>query len=176
MSAYIIQGSDGRFYGPADEAAIDAWASEGRILADTVLIEQGTNRRLVARDIPRLHHHFKYAPAPGTVQSSHQPYTPQSKYHNPLPFIADPRQIQAPIGYARKRKATAAILAFFLGFIGAHRFYLGYSTTGIWMLAITVVGYYMCTWGPVITMVWATLDLVSILTGQMKDANGFALD
>jgi TM2 domain-containing membrane protein YozV len=40
------------------------------------------------------------------------------------------------------KKLVAGLLAIFLGFFGAHKFYLGYTTTGIIQLIISV-----CTLG-----------------------------
>jgi TM2 domain-containing membrane protein YozV len=50
----------------------------------------------------------------------------------------------------------AAILCFFLGYLGIHRFYLGYTTIGILQL-ITAGG---CG-------IWALIDLIRILTGDL---------
>jgi TM2 domain-containing membrane protein YozV len=50
----------------------------------------------------------------------------------------------------------AAILCFFLGYLGIHRFYLGYTTIGILQL-ITAGG---CG-------IWALIDLFRILTGDL---------
>ena len=41
---------------------------------------------------------------------------------------------------AGKNRVTAALLAIFLGGIGAHEFYLGHSTSGLIRLAIGIVG------------------------------------
>lgn len=39
-----------------------------------------------------------------------------------------------------KNKVVAGLLAIFLGGLGIHKFYLGYSTAGIIMLAVSVLG------------------------------------
>ena len=41
---------------------------------------------------------------------------------------------------AGKNRVTAALLAIFLGGIGAHEFYLGHGTSGLIRLAIGIVG------------------------------------
>ena len=38
------------------------------------------------------------------------------------------------------KRLTAALLAFFLGVFGAHKFYLGYNTQGVVMLLVSVLG------------------------------------
>lgn len=45
----------------------------------------------------------------------------------------------AAAGVARKSKGTAAVLAFFLGGFGVHKFYLGYPGAGLTMLLVTVL-------------------------------------
>jgi TM2 domain-containing membrane protein YozV len=71
-----------------------------------------------------------------------------------------------------KSKAVAAILAFFFGAFGVHRFYLGHNGTGAAMLIITIV---TCGWGGIAMGIWALVDFVLILTGGLNDAQGRAL-
>jgi len=60
-----------------------------------------------------------------------------------------------------KRILPAFLLCFFLGFIGAHRFYVGKTGTAIAMI-FTIGGLGL----------WALIDLILILTGSFKDKNG----
>jgi TM2 domain-containing membrane protein YozV len=62
-----------------------------------------------------------------------------------------------------RNKYVAAILAFFLGTLGIHRFYLGRNGTGVLMIviSITVVGL-------LVTGLWALIDTVRYLV--MSDA------
>ena len=53
------------------------------------------------------------------------------------------------------------LLAFFLGFIGAHRFYVGKNGTGILMI-LTVGGIGL----------WVLFDLIVIITGNFKTKQG----
>jgi len=53
------------------------------------------------------------------------------------------------------------LLAFFLGFIGAHRFYVGKNGTGILMI-LTVGGIGL----------WVLFDLIIIITGNFKTKQG----
>ena len=60
-----------------------------------------------------------------------------------------------------KSKTTAILLCLFLGFIGVHRFYLGYTLFGVIQL-LTLGG----------LGIWALIDLVRIITGGIKDSEG----
>lgn len=75
----------------------------------------------------------------------------------------------AAAGGEQKSKLTAVLLAFFLGGIGIHDFYLGYNKYGIIKIILTV-----CT--GVGGGVWALVDFIRLLTGSLHtDANGVEL-
>ena len=62
-----------------------------------------------------------------------------------------------------RNKIVAALLAFFVGPIGVHRFYLGRTGSGIAMLVLT------CTLiGLLVTVPWAIVDMIRYLV--MPDA------
>ena len=72
-------------------------------------------------------------------------------------------------GGEQKSKLVAVLLAFFLGSIGIHDFYLGYNKNGIIKIVLTV-----CT--GVGGGIWALIDFIRLLTGSFdKDANGVEL-
>lgn len=56
---------------------------------------------------------------------------------------------------------TTLLFAFFLGFLGGHRFYVGKIGTGIAQL-LTLGG---CG-------IWSLIDLIMIITGKFTDAKG----
>lgn len=60
-----------------------------------------------------------------------------------------------------KSQLVALLLAIFVGGIGIHRFYLGYTTQGIIQL-LTLGG---CG-------VWSLIDLIRIITGDLKPKGG----
>lgn len=62
-----------------------------------------------------------------------------------------------------RNKYVAAVLAFFLGVFGIHRFYLGRTGSGIVMLVLTIT-----LFGIVLSGLWALIDTVRYLV--MSDA------
>ena len=64
-------------------------------------------------------------------------------------------------GTSPKDKATAAILCFFLGGLGIHRFYVGKPWTGILMI-VTLGG----------LGIWTLIDFIRILCGSFSDGQG----
>jgi len=74
-----------------------------------------------------------------------------------------------------KSKLAAGLLAFFVGTLGIHNFYLGNTQRGVIQLLITIVGGFLIV-GPLITMVWSIVEGVQILTGTIHtDAAGIEL-
>ena len=68
-----------------------------------------------------------------------QPTDPQyNSYGQNPPAQAGAQYAAAPVG--GKSKMTAALLAFFLGGIGVHNFYLGEKTKGLIHIALAVLG------------------------------------
>ena len=58
-------------------------------------------------------------------------------------------------------KLTAIILCFFLGGLGIHRFYLGYTLIGVIQL-LTFGGF----------LIWAIVDFIRLIIGSLKDSEG----
>jgi TM2 domain-containing membrane protein YozV len=71
-----------------------------------------------------------------------------------------------------KSQIVAAILAFFLGTLGVHRFYLGYTGKGFIFLALFLLGF--VTFGITIlaAAIWALIDFIRILTGGLQPKDG----
>jgi TM2 domain-containing membrane protein YozV len=73
----------------------------------------------------------------------------------------------------QKSKSTAALLAFFLGGAGIHRFYLGYTGIGFTQLFLLLGGWLTCGITAIGAGIWAFVDFIRILTGSLgKDAEG----
>lgn len=83
----------------------------------------------------------------------HSPQSPQSPYSAPNPGAP------TPIVGADK-KLPAAICGILLGAFGVHKFILGYTQTGIIMLAVTLVGS-LLTFG----LVGAAMGIIGLIEG-----------
>ena len=83
------------------------------------------------------------------------------------PAYGQPAYGQPFAAGAPKQWIVAVLLAFFLGTLGIHNFYLGYTTKGIiqLVLTITVIGIFVS--GP-----WALIDFIMLL----MRAGSFATD
>lgn len=96
------------------------------------------------------------------ASAGNQPMQAQPQFQQPVINVVNTNQnINAGYGYARKSKWTAFFLCLFLGFAGAHRFYVGKAGTGI--LYLLTVGLYGFGW---------IIDLLLILIGGFRDKAG----
>lgn len=109
-----------------------------------------------------------------------QPYQPPMQMQtqpvrNPVPPMNG-----APVT-AQKSKITAILLALFLGGLGIHNFYLGYTNKAIAQLVIylvsiplmaIIIGFFTIF----IPGIWAFVELIMLVTGSIKtDGNGIPL-
>ncbi|MBO5369177.1 MAG: TM2 domain-containing protein [Clostridia bacterium] len=79
------------------------------------------------------------------------------------------KSVTTNVNGEQKSKLVAVLLAFFLGSIGIHDFYLGYTKYGIIKIVLT-----LCT--AVGGGIWALVDFIRLLTGSLDtDANGVEL-
>lgn len=79
-----------------------------------------------------------------------------------------------------KEKLVAGLLGIFVGWLGVHNFYLGYTIKAIIQLCITVGAFllFCCTGGLSLALIcipsiWGIVEGILILTGHIsKDGNG----
>lgn len=102
---------------------------------------------------------------PPIIRSQLSPNTrsPHTISHQPTrsrPTIR--RQQQPGYGYAQKSKIVAGLLGLFLGTLGVHNFYLGYTGKAVAQLLLTLIGWIILI-GPIISGIWALIEAVLIL-------------
>jgi len=72
-----------------------------------------------------------------------------------------------------KSKVAAGILGIFLGALGIHNFYLGYTNKAVGQLLLTLLGWCFFGLGPIVASVWGLVEGILILTGSIHtDADG----
>lgn len=79
---------------------------------------------------------------------------------------AENRPVPVRAEVSPKSRTVAAILCFFLGCFGVHRFYVGKIGTGVLMIFASFF---------VIGEVWALVDFIVILCGNFRDKEGLPL-
>jgi TM2 domain-containing membrane protein YozV len=72
------------------------------------------------------------------------------------------------------------LLWFFVGHFGAHRFYLGHVNTAVIMLVLYLIGWaticLVVGWFALVAVwIWWIVDLIQILTGQLRPIDGSRL-
>ncbi len=136
---YKIIGGDGRQYGPIGIDQLRQWIAEGRANAQTLAQVEG------AADWKPLGTFSEFAGA------------------FPPPNIPPPLQPDD----LRKSKLVAGLLGIFIGYLGIHRFYLGYVGIGVAQIIVTI-----CTCG--IGSIWGFIEGILILVGSAitTDAEG----
>lgn len=151
---YGVLGTDGVVYGPITVAGLYEWIAQGRVVPGTVLID-GQGRQMMAGSVPEL----------------------QGAFPVQAPVYAPPSFPQGGL-YAgpSKRKSVALLLAFLLGFAGAHRFYLGHTWSAVAMLVLNVaalrVDVSMAILLVVVSTIWLIADMAAIGAGRLRPADG----
>lgn len=73
----------------------------------------------------------------------------------------------------RKSKLVAGLLAIFVGTLGIHNFYLGYTSKGVTQLLLTLLS---CGILSFVTYIWSLIEGIYILIGKIDtDAKGIKL-
>ena len=116
-------------------------------------------------------------PMPQPPQYSAQPPMPQQHSAHQQPYYsAQPPMPQPGYGYPQqKSKIAAGLLGIFLGALGIHRFYLGYTKIGIIQLVLAIV---LSGLGLGFLALWGLVEGIMILAGAVyfqRDAHGVPL-
>jgi TM2 domain-containing membrane protein YozV len=93
----------------------------------------------------------------------------QHHHHYHAPQQAQPQFQQQQTYTDKKSKVVAWLLAFFLGYLGVHNFYLGFNGRGIMQLILSISFI-----GLIISIPWVCIELLTILF-YTKDARGVPL-
>lgn len=94
-------------------------------------------------------------------------YIPPSVPSSSIPKMGETQSANVQ----QKSKVVAALLAFLIGSLGIHNFYLGNTKKGIIQLIITIT-----LIGAPISQIWALIEFFMILTGNINcDSNGYSL-
>lgn len=72
-----------------------------------------------------------------------------------------------------KYKITAGLLGIFLGGLGIHNFYLGYSSKGVIQLSLFFGGIFSCGLTTMVASFWGFIEGILILVGSIdRDVDG----
>ena len=159
---YSIIGADDREYGPVELDTLVQWAREGRVVARTTVLDHTTGRRFLACDLEQLNAVFTAAP---TVA----PPAKRQSAGYALGSVPPGVVVSVDSLKPRRSRIAAGLLGIFLGALGVHRFYLGYTGVGTLMLCITL---FTCGLGAAITSIWGLVEGILCLLGAMTDADG----
>lgn len=110
----------------------------------------------------RITHNRRRTP---TISSRRSPQYAQPAYNQPQyaqQTYYQAAQQQPGHGYAQKSKIVAGILGLFLGTLGIHNFYLGYTGKAVAQLLLTLIGWIILI-GPIISGIWALIEAILIL-------------
>ena len=98
----------------------------------------------------------------GALTVSYASFPVQRTTNNNVTVVENNEELTSPAAAGEgKSQVTALILVAFIGGLGIHRFYLGYTWQGIVQL-LTLGG---CG-------VWALIDLIRIITGDLQPKDG----
>lgn len=72
--------------------------------------------------------------------------------------------------YSTKSRTITTVLAFFLGGIGVHRFYVGKTGTGLLQILLTI-----SIVGLIVAIPWVWIDIILAATGNFKDKDNLVI-
>jgi TM2 domain-containing membrane protein YozV len=160
---YSIIGADGKEYGPVEIDSLVKWAREGRVVERTEIKDHETGRRFLACDMAELSAVFNEPAELAPVRAVEQPIIPTYTSYPPAPYYPT----------AQRSRIVAGILGILFGWLGAHRFYLGYTSIGVIQLLMgTILALFTCGITLIVAAIWGTIEGIICLVGGMPDADG----
>jgi TM2 domain-containing membrane protein YozV len=127
--------------GPVDEATIRSLLASGQISIDTLVWTTGM---------------ASWAPLQQSSLGAGLPTPPSAVPTYQTPGHTNPNA---------KDRVAYVLLAVFLGHLGIHNFFAGYTSRAVIQLVITIV---TCGFGALVTWIWAIIEAITVT----KDANG----
>ena len=122
---------------------------------------------------------------PWSGPGAQPPYGQQGGQYGPPPYgqvpygqapYGQPPYGQAPYGQERKSRVAAGLFGIFLGALGVHNFYLGYTGKAVAQLLITLLSFGLLSW---VSAMWGLVEGILILTQETGpysvDARGVPL-
>lgn len=159
---FSIIGADEREYGPVEIDVLVKWAIEGRVVERTQLKDHESGRRFLACDMAQLDVVFHPPPAANRPPAISQPIIPAYMSYPPAPYYAPVRS-----------RIVAGLLGILFGWLGVHRFYLGYTSIGVVQLLMgTVIALFTCGISLVFVAIWGAIEGILCLFGGLRDADG----
>lgn len=141
---YFLSVGDGKSYGPYTLDELRRFSVEGRVTPSSMLCPEGSNSWMSAQSVLG-------APSAPLPPAAFPPVSP------PPASFGMPMQ---PVG--TKSKIAAGLLGIFLGALGVHNFYLGYTGKGVAQLLLTI---FTCGYLGFISWIWGLIEGIMILTG-----------
>jgi len=97
------------------------------------------------------------------------------------PLSAAARQEVPAAGISPKSRLATSLFAWFLGYFGAHRFYIGKTGSAVAMLVLTLVSIPLCfvivgffILG--VVGIWQLIDFIFAVAGKMRDSQGLLIE
>jgi TM2 domain-containing membrane protein YozV len=165
---YSIIGADDNEYGPVEVGTLVNWARDGRVVERTQIKDHESGRRFLACDMAELSAVFN-RPAELAPRPVEQPIIPTYTSYPPAPSYGGRPYYPA----AQRSRIVAGLLGIVFGWLGAHRFYLGYTAIGVIQLLMgTLLAVFTCGISLVVAVIWGAIEGIICLVGGMPDADG----
>lgn len=116
--------------------------------------------------------HCRHTLEPWRLASMQAGAPPTTPYGAPSPYPSPwsgQYQPYGAAGFSWRNRWIAGTLAILFGVFGVHRFYLGFTGIGLWMILVTVF-----TAGTV-TAIWGLVEGILCFVGAMRDVDGLPL-
>lgn len=117
-------------------------------------------------------------PAQQPAQEYAQPAYQQPAYQQPV--YQQPAYQSQPVYPGQKSKLAAGLFGIFLGALGVHNFYLGYTGKAVAQLLLTLLGWILLGIGPIAAYIWGLVEGILIISSAYgsnwhKDGQGMEL-